>query len=151
MQSSTVLIGNLVADPELKFLNDGTAKATVSIAVNEYWTDKQNQRQEKTSYLNLVAWRQIAEDLCRIGTKGLRVIAVAKPEQRSWEDTETGKKRSTVEFVISEIGPSARGVETIERKAASENSSGGTRRPQSTATGRGPATKKAEIFEEEPF
>ena len=151
MQSSTIIIGNLVSDPELKFLTDGTAKATASIAVNEYWTDKNNQRQEKTSYLNIVAWRQTAEDFCRFAEKGVRVIAVAKPEQRSWEDTETGKKRSVVEFVVSEIGPSARGIESITRKVASENgNSNQNKRP--APAGRGPAISKQQTMtEEEPF
>lgn len=151
MQTSATIIGNLVSDPELKFLTDGVAKATVGIAVNEYWTDASGQRQEKTSFLNLVAWRQTAEDLCRIGSKGMRMIVIAKPEQRSWEDKETGKNRSTVEFVVSDFGPASRGIESIERRMAPAN--GGQQATAQKAGVKRPATTKAALVqeEEEPF
>lgn len=151
MSTPITLIGNLTADPELRFFEGGTAKATCSIAVNEYWTDKDGERQEKTSYFNLVAWRNTAEDLCRVATKGMRVIAVAKPEQRSWEDKDTGAKRSIVEFIISEIGPSARGLESAERKVSQSSGDQGYQRPASSGAKR-PATSRNEIPEDdEPF
>lgn len=149
MSTPITLIGNLTSDPELKFFEGGTAKATASIAVNEYWTDKDGERQEKTSYFNLVAWRNTAEDLCRIASKGMRVIVVAKPEQRSWEDKDTGTKRSVVEFIISEVGPSARGLEDVQRKVATGDGSA-AKRP--AMAGKRPATSRNDIPEEdEPF
>ena len=153
MSTPITLIGNLTADPELKFFEGGTAKATASIAVNEYWTDKDGERQEKTSYFNLVAWRQTAEDMCRIAAKGLRVIVVAKPEQRTWEDKDSGQKRSVVEFVISEVGPSARGVQSIERKASTPNGDAPQSAKRPVAAGKRPATSRQDIpgGDEEPF
>lgn len=150
MSTPITLIGNLTADPELKFFEGGTAKATAGLAVNENWTDKDGERQEKVSYFNLVAWRQVAEDLCRVTEKGMRVVVVCKPEQRSWEDKETGQKRSVVEFVVSEIAPSARGLESVDRKAPQGNGDG-AKRPASA--GKRPATSRQEIPEdgEEPF
>lgn len=150
MQTSSIIIGNLVGDPELRFLTDGTAKATASIAVNESWTDKDGQKQEKVSYLNIVAWRNTAEDLVRVGQKGLRMVIVAKPEQRSWEDKDTGAKRSTVEFVASEVGVSARGLESVERKVYDRQDGGQqqTRKPQGSA--KRPAASRAELVED-PF
>jgi single-strand DNA-binding protein len=144
MQTSSIIIGNLTADPELKFLTDGTAKATASIAVNESWTDKDGQKQEKVSYLNIVAWRATAEDLVRIGQKGIRMVVVAKPEQRSWEDKETGAKRSTVEFVASEVAVSARGLESVERKVY-ERQDGGQQQTKNR-----PATKRPMVSRNEP-
>lgn len=151
MSTPITLIGNLTADPELKFFEGGTAKATASIAVNEYWTDKDGERQEKTSYFNLVAWRQTAEDLCRTTSKGMRVIVVAKPEQRTWEDKDSGQKRSVVEFVISEIGPSSRGLESAERKASNSNGEGGASSAARPGAKR-PAVSRKDIPEDdEPF
>jgi single-strand DNA-binding protein len=151
MSTPITLIGNLTSDPELKFFEGGTAKATASIAVNEYWTDKDGERQEKTSYFNLVAWRQTAEDMCRVASKGMRVIVVAKPEQRSWEDKDTGAKRSTVEFIVSEVGPSARGLDDVTRKQAAAQEGGAPRKPAYAGAKR-PATSRQEIpTEEEPF
>lgn len=152
MQTSSVLIGNLTADPELRFLTDGTAKATASIAINESWTDKDGQKQEKVSYLNIVAWRNTAEDLVRVGQKGLRMVIVAKPEQRSWEDKDTGAKRSTVEFVASEVAVSSRGVESVERKVYENKDGaqqGGAKKFASSGAKR-PATSRAELAED-PF
>lgn len=152
MSTPITLIGNLTADPELKFFEGGTAKATASIAINENWTDKDGERQEKVSYLNLVAWRQVAEDMCRVTEKGMRVIVVCKPEQRSWEDKDTGAKRSVVEFVISEIAPSARGLETVSRKAAQSTGDSYAKRPAMAGAKR-PATSRQDIPEDEsePF
>jgi len=147
--TSSTLVGNLTADPELRFLTDGTAKATASIAVNENWTDKDGQKQEKVSYFNIVAWRQTAEDLCRVGTKGIRLVVIAKPEQRSWEDKDTGAKRSTIEFVASEIAVSSRGLESVERRAR-ENADGGQRTAPARPGAKRPAVSREELAEE-PF
>lgn len=150
MSTPITLIGNLTADPELKFFEGGTAKATAGLAVNESWTDKDGERQEKTSYFNLVAWRNTAEDLCRIADKGMRVIVVCKPEQRSWEDKD-GNKRSVVEFVVSEFGPASRGLEEVIRKKSQASQDGGAKRPAATGAKR-PATSRNDIPEdEEPF
>ena len=150
MSTPITLIGNLTADPELKFFEGGTAKATASIAVNEYWTDKDGERQEKTSYFNLVAWRNTAEDLCRVAEKGMRVIVVCKPEQRSWEDKDTGAKRSVVEFIVSAIGPDARGLEDVQRKQPSGDG-GQTRRAAAAGVKRPAATRNDIPEEDEPF
>jgi len=150
MSTPITLIGNLTADPELKFFEGGTAKATAGIAVNEYWTDKDGERQEKTSYFNLVAWRQTAEDMCRIATKGMRVIVVCKPEQRSWEDKDSGQKRSVIEFIVSEVGPSARGLEDVQRKAAASSDSA-PKRPASSGAKRPAATRNDIPEDDEPF
>lgn len=151
MSTPITLIGNLTADPELKFFEGGTAKATASIAVNEYWTDKDGERQEKTSYFNLVAWRQTAEDLCRIASKGMRVIVVAKPEQRSWEDKDTGAKRSVVEFIVSAIGPDARGLEDVQRKVSQSADGSPAKRPAASGAKRPAATRNEIPEEDEPF
>ena len=96
--SPVTLVGNLTADPELKFLPTGVGKLTFGIAVNHYWTDQDGEKQEKTSFFNIVAWRNLAEDCANVLTKGVRVVVTGRLEQRSWDDKE-GIKRYTTEVV----------------------------------------------------
>ena len=80
--SPVTLVGNLTADPELKFLPTGVGKLAFSIAVNHYWTDQDGEKQEKTSFFNVVAWRNLAEDAANVLAKGVRVVVTGRLEQR---------------------------------------------------------------------
>ncbi len=127
--SPTTLVGNLTQDPDLKFLPNGTPKLSFGIAVNHFWTDQAGEKQEKTSYFNIVAWRQLAEDAARTLEKGMRVIITGRLEQRSW-DGDDGKKNNIVELIADDVAPSVRGLETVERVKRGE---GGARTAQKTA------------------
>ena len=122
--SPVTLVGNLTADPELKFLPTGVGKLTFGIAVNHYWTDQDGEKQEKTSFFNIVAWRNLAEDCANVLTKGVRVVVTGRLEQRSWDDKETGAKRSTVEVLADNIGLSVGNIETFVRKQKAEGQTG---------------------------
>lgn len=141
--SLSTLVGNLTDTPELKFLNNGTAKLTFSIAVNHYWTDADGEKQSKASFFNVVAWRNLAEDAARVLEKGMRVVVSGRLEQRSWEDKETGAKRSAVELVADDIGAAVGALESVERRRMSEGAGQSNR----------PAAKRAvaKAAEEEPF
>ena len=106
--SPVTLVGNLTADPELKFLPTGVGKLAFSIAVNHYWTDQDGEKQEKTSFFNVVAWRNLAEDAANVLAKGVRVVVTGRLEQRSWDDKESGAKRSTIEVLADNIVGSGR-------------------------------------------
>ena len=69
--SPTTFTGNLTSDPDLKFMDSGTAKLSFSVACNHYWTGKDGDREEKTSFFNCVAWRQLAEDAANVLEKGM--------------------------------------------------------------------------------
>lgn len=129
--SPTVLIGNATSDPELKFLNNGTAKLSFSVAVNHYWTDQEGTKQEKTSFFNVVAWRGLAEDAARVIEKGIRLVVSGRLEQRTWEGDD-GKKNSIIELVADDIAPSVRGLESITR--VKRNADGGGRPKSSGKT-----------------
>ena len=118
--SPVTLVGNLTADPELKFLPTGVGKLAFSIAVNHYWTDTDGEKQEKTSFFNIVAWRNLAEDAANVLAKGVRVVVTGRLEQRSWDDKETGAKRSTVEVLADNIGLSVGNIESFTRKQKAE-------------------------------
>ena len=122
--SPVTLVGNLTADPELKFLPTGVGKLAFSIAVNHYWTDTDGEKQEKVSFFNIVAWRNLADDAANVLTKGVRVVVTGRLEQRSWDDKETGAKRSTVEVLADNIGLAVGNIESFVRKQKPEGQTG---------------------------
>lgn len=145
MSSSPVtVIGNLTGDPELKFLGNGTPKLEFSVACNEFWTDKDGERQEKTSFFNIVVWRNLAEDAAAILEKGIGVVISGRLEQQSWEDKESGEKRSRVQVLADRIGVNVGSVSAITRKTRTED--GGAKK---FAPAKKVATKVAE--DDEPF
>lgn len=106
--NDVTLVGNVTRDPELRFTATGQATASFGLAVNRVWTDRQtNEKKEAVSFFDVVCWREMAENTSESITKGMRVIVTGRLEQRSWETPE-GDKRSKVEVVADEIGPSLR-------------------------------------------
>ena len=106
--NSVTVVGNLTRDPELRYTPAGAATCQFGLAVNRRWQNRQtNEWEEATSFFNVVAWREMAENAGESLTKGARVIVTGRLEQRSWE-TPDGEKRSVVEIVADEIGPSLR-------------------------------------------
>jgi len=126
MADNTItIVGNLTRDPEIRYMANGTAKAELGIAVSRRWQNRQtNEWEERTSFFNVVAWRDMAENISDTLAKGTRVIVNGRLEQRSWE-TEQGDKRSVVEIVADEIGPSLRWA-TAEVKRSERRGGGGS-------------------------
>jgi single-strand DNA-binding protein len=103
-----MLVGNVTRDPELRFTPSGQATATFGLAVNRRWQNRQTQEwEEATSFFDVVCWRDMAENAAESLSKGSRIIVSGRLEQRSWE-TSDGDRRSKVEVVADEIGPSLR-------------------------------------------
>src|SRR3974390_2559997 len=108
--NSVTLVGNITRDPELRFTPTGQPTATFGLAVNRRWQNRQTQEwEEATSFFDVVCWREQAENAAESLNRGSRVIVTGRLEQRSWE-TLDGDKRSKVEVVADEIGPSLRGA-----------------------------------------
>jgi single-strand DNA-binding protein len=106
--NTVVLVGNVTRDPELRFTPSGQATATFGLAVNRRWQNRQTQEwEEATSFFDIVCWREMAENAAESLTRGARVLVTGRLDQRSWE-TSDGEKRSKVEVVADEIGPSLR-------------------------------------------
>src|ERR1700735_2587144 len=154
--NSVVLVGNITRDPELRFTNTGQPTASFGLAVNRRWQNRQTQEwEEATSFFDVVCWREMAENVSESLTRGSRVIVNGRLEQRSWE-TQDGDKRSKVEVVADEIGPSLRwataAVTKNERRGRGGGSGGGGNRQAAPAPQ--PATADAGGgygFDEEPF
>ncbi|MCI5142766.1 MAG: single-stranded DNA-binding protein, partial [Candidatus Electrothrix sp. ATG1] len=102
MINKVILIGNLGADPELKYTQSGVAVATLSIATNERWKDKDGQQQEQTEWHRVIAWRQLAEICNEYYNKGARVYVEGKLQTRKWQD-QNGNDRYTTEIVAREM------------------------------------------------
>ena len=161
--NSVTLIGNVTRDPELRFTASGQASANFGIAVNRRWQNRQtNEWEEAVSYFNVVAWRELAENCAESLHKGTRVIVTGRLEQRSWE-TQDGDKRTVIEVIADEIGPSLRWATTqVNRNERRDGQSGGAGggfgggggnrgggRPSTPSTE--PAQTGGYEYDEEPF
>ncbi len=127
--NAVVLVGNVTRDPELRFTNTGQPTASFGLAVNRRWQNRQTQEwEEATSFFDVVCWREMAENVSESLSRGARVVVAGRLEQRSWE-TPDGDRRSKVEVVADEVGPSLRWatahVTKNERRGPSEGSRGG--------------------------
>ena len=106
--NTVTVVGNTTREPELRFTNSGQALATFGLAVNRRWQNKQtNEWEEDTSFFDVTCWAQMAENVAESVAKGARVVVTGRLEQRSWE-TQDGDKRSKVEVIADEVGPSLR-------------------------------------------
>lgn len=106
MTATVTLIGNLTRDPELRYTTGGQAQTTIGIAVSRRY-QKDGEWTEQTSYFNIVAWGPLAEHTAASLTKGARIIATGRLEQRNY-DTKDGEKRTVVELVADDIGAALR-------------------------------------------
>jgi single-strand DNA-binding protein len=145
--NTVTLVGNITRDPELRFTNTGQATATFGLAVNRVWNDRQtNERRESTSFFDVVCWREMAENVSESLQKGARVVVTGRLEQRSWE-TPDGDRRSKVEVIADEVGPSLRwATAQVHKNDRRGPSDGGPRPPQPSAEP-GPTYE----YGEEPF
>jgi single-strand DNA-binding protein len=148
--NTVTLVGNLTRDPELRFTPTGQATTTFGLAVNRRWQNRQTQEwEESTSFFDVVCWREMAENASESLTRGARVIVTGRLEQRSW-DTESGEKRSKIEIVADEIGPSLRWatarITKNERRGPAGAAGNGSGAPDPV-----PASAPAYVDDEEPF
>jgi single-strand DNA-binding protein len=100
--NKVILVGNLGKDPELRYTPSGTAVATFSLATTERYKDRDGNRQEKTEWHNIVAWRQLAEICGKFLHKGKQVYIEGKIQTRSYDDRD-GNKRYITEIVVDQM------------------------------------------------
>ena len=156
--NSITISGNITRDPEMRYTPSGISKVTFGVAVNRSWRNQQSQEwEEQTSFFNVVAWRQLAENVGASLTKGSRVVVSGRLEQRSWE-TEAGEKRSIVEVVADDVAPSLRfataEVHRVERSGPGEGGGGGGGQSRGPAPAPAAAPKtdgNYDDYGEEPF
>lgn len=142
MSTTVTLAGNLTRDPELRFTPGGQAVCNFGIAINR-GKDKPGE------FFDVTVWEEQAETVSESLAKGDRVVIVGRLQQRSWE-TDAGDKRSKVEVVAYEVGPSLRWarVPTIEKLIKGDT--GGA--PAGRGSGGRPARQEVSYdYGDEPF
>lgn len=93
--NKVILVGRLGQDPEVKFTQGGAAVANLRIATDETWKDQSGERQQRTEWHTVVAWRRLAEICGQYLSKGRLVYIEGKLQTRSWQDREGNKRYST--------------------------------------------------------
>jgi single-strand DNA-binding protein len=128
MAGETVItvIGNLTADPELRFTPSGAAVANFTVASTPRTLDKQSGewKDGEALFLRCSIWRQSAENVAESLTRGARVVVTGRLKQRSYE-TREGEKRTVVELEVDEVGPSLRYATAKVNKISRGGGSGG--------------------------
>lgn len=128
MAGDTVItvIGNLTADPELRFTPSGAAVANFTVASTPRMFDRQTNewKDGEALFLRCNIWREAAENVAESLTRGSRVIVSGRLKQRSFE-TREGEKRTVVELEVDEIGPSLRYATAKVNKASRSGGGGG--------------------------
>ena len=127
MAGDTVItvVGNLTADPELRFTPSGAAVASFTIASTPRTFDRNTNewKDGEALFLRCSIWRQAAENVAESLQRGMRVVAQGRLKQRSYE-TREGEKRTVIELEVDEIGPSLR-YATAKVNKVSRGSGGG--------------------------
>jgi len=125
-ETIVTVVGNLTADPELRFTNSGVALATFTIASTPRTFDRASNewKDGEALFLRASVWREYAEHVASSLTKGSRVVATGRLKQRSYE-TKEGEKRSSIELEVEEIGPSLRYATAQVTRSQSRGAVGG--------------------------
>jgi len=129
-ETITTIVGNLTADPELRYTQNGLAVVNFTVASTPRTFDKQKNEwvDGEALFMRCSCWREFAEHVAGSLTKGSRVIVQGRLKQRSYDDKE-GNKRTTIELEVDEIGPSLR-YATAQVTRAQSNRDGGGRGSQ---------------------
>lgn len=151
MAGETIItvVGNLTADPELRYTQSGLAVANFTIASTPRSFDRASNdwKDGEALFLRASCWREFAEHVAGSLTKGSRVVATGRLKQRSYE-TKEGEKRTAIELEIDEIGPSLRYATAQVTRASS---GGGGSRPQAAVAEEpwstsGPADSSGDVW-----
>ncbi|PDQ35416.1 MAG: single-stranded DNA-binding protein [Candidatus Lumbricidophila eiseniae] len=126
-ETTITVVGNLTADPELRYTQNGLAVANFTIASTPRNFDRQTSewKDGEPLFLRASCWREFADHVASSLTRGSRVIATGRLRQRQYE-TKEGEKRTSIELEIDEIGPSLRyATATVTRSQSSGRALGG--------------------------
>ncbi len=110
--NKVILVGNLGANPEMRFTQGGQAVANLRLATTERWTDRNGQKQEQTEWHRIVVWGKQAEICGQYLTKGRQIYVEGRIRTRQWQDQQ-GQKRFTTEIVaqnVQMLGPRSEGA-----------------------------------------
>jgi single-strand DNA-binding protein len=126
-ETTLTVVGNLTADPELRFTQSGAAVTSFTVASTPRTFDRQSGewKDGEALFLRCNVWRQVAENVAESLKRGNRVLVSGRLRQRQFE-TKEGEKRSVVELEVDEIGPSLRYATTkVNKVSRGEGSTAG--------------------------
>ncbi len=101
--SKAIITGNLTRDPELRTTPNGASVCSFSVAVNRTYRDASGEQKEDVSFIDCSAWGKLGEMINQYAKKGSGVLVSGRLDQRSWEDKNSGQKRSRVEIVVEDF------------------------------------------------
>ena len=144
--NKVILIGNLGADPETRYLPSGDAVTNIRIATSEKWKDKSGEQQEHTEWHRIAFFGKLAEIAGEYLKKGSPVYVEGRIRTRKWQDKESGQDKYSTEIVADRmqlLGSRGGGAEAMPREpaAAGAGSAGGGGKPQ-------PQQKKGGAFDQ---
>lgn len=127
-ETAITVVGNLTADPELRYTQNGLPVVNFTIASTPRQFDRQANewKDQDALFMRCSAWREFAEHIAGSLTKGARVVAQGRLVQRNYQDRE-GNNRTAMELQVDEIGPSLRYATAQVSRAARQD---GATRPQ---------------------
>lgn len=124
--NKVILMGNLTRDPEVKYTSGGTAIAKIGMAINRTWTNKEGQKQEETTFVDVDAFGRQAEVIGQYLKKGRPVMIEGRLKLDQWDDKQTGQKRS-------KLGVTLEGFQFLDSGGAGGGDGGGNQQAQSNA------------------
>lgn len=139
--TNVTIIGNLTRDPQERVTTSGQTKLDFSVASSRRWKNRNDEWEEETSYFDITAWSELAKNSGITLKKGTRVIVVGTLKQESWNDKNTGDKRTKIVVNAEDIGPSLRKAYATEIVKTGQGSAPGGR----------PAPSQPSFDDEEPF
>lgn len=153
-ETTTTIVGNLTADPDLRFTQSGAAVANFTVASTARTFDRQagEWKDGNVLFMRCSLWRQPAENVAESLHKGARVIVTGRLEQRSFT-AKDGTERTVIELVVDEIGPSLRYATAKMSRANRQDGNaprGGQQEPQDDPWGSAPAAGR-HYPDEPPF
>lgn len=126
--SKAIIAGNVTRDPEIRATPSGAQACNFSVAVNRVFRGSDGNQQEQTSFIDCVAWGRSGETIAQYVKKGSALIVSGRIEQRSWEDKNSGQRRSRTEIIVEDFsfiggngnGGNGGGARAAKPSAASE-------------------------------
>ncbi len=98
-----ILIGNLGAKPELKYLPSGQAVCEMRLATNDSYKDKEGNKQDRVEWHSVKAWGKTAENCTQYLDKGRSIYIEGRIETRSWDDKTSGEKKYKTEIIANKV------------------------------------------------
>jgi len=117
--NKVILVGNLTRDPEVKYTPKGTAICDIGLAINRNWSTDSGEKREEVTFVDVTLWGRVAEIVGEYTSKGRPLMVEGRLHLDTWDDKQTGQKRSKLKVIgenIQLLGSKEGGSEREERE-----------------------------------